>query len=129
MFVESFPNSGKIYLILVENKYTRINGKPSCKKVCVYHIGPLDKYDDGKPDYIKRLKESFKNGNPLIKELIPFVDKKPDRVTYAVSFKEGVPDCIGHNKLFSNALIERIMEEIGLNSFIGRYKQFTNFEF
>ena len=129
MFVESFPNSGKIYLRLVENKYTRINGKPSCKKVCIYHIGPLDKYDDGKPDYVKRLKESFKNGNPLIKELIPFVDKKPDRVTYDVSFKEGDPDCIGHNKLFSNALLERIMEEIGLNSFIGRYKQFTNFEF
>ena len=129
MFVESFPNSGKIYLRLVENKYTRINGKPSCKKVCVYHIGPLDKFDDGKPDYVKRLKESFKNGNPLIKELIPFIDKKPDRVTYDVSFKEGDPDCIGHNKLFSNALLERIMEEIGLNSFIGRYKQFTNFEF
>ena len=129
MFVESFPNSGKIYLRLVENKYTRINGKPSCKKVCIYHIGPLDKFDDGKPDYVKRLKESFKNGNPLIKELIPFVDKKPDRVTYDVSFKEGDPDCIGHNKLFSNALLERIMEEIGLNSFIGRYKQFTNFEF
>ena len=129
MFVESFPNSGKIYLRLVENKYTRINGKPSCKKVCIYHIGPLDKYDDGKPDYVKRLKESFKNGNPLIKELIPFVNKKPERVTYDVSFKEGDPDCIGHNKLFSNALLERIMEEIGLNSFIGRYKQFTNFEF
>ena len=129
MFVESFPNSGKIYLRLVENKYTRINGKPSCKKVCVYHIGPLDKFDDGKPDYVKRLKESFKNGNPLIKELIPFIDKKSDRVTYDVSFKEGDPDCIGHNKLFSNALLERIMEEIGLNSFIGRYKQFTNFEF
>lgn len=31
MFVESFVNSGNLYLRLVENKYTVINGKPSCK--------------------------------------------------------------------------------------------------
>ena len=129
MFVESFPNSGKIYLRLVENKYTRINDKPSCKKICVYHIGPLDKFDDGKPDYVKRLKESFKNGNPIIPALLPYVDKKPVRETYNISFKEGDPNCIGHNKIYSNALIERIMEEIGINSFVSRYKQFTNYEF
>ena len=129
MFVECFKNNNKPYLRLVESKYAVVNKKPSVKKLVILNIGPLSKYDDGKPDYVKRLKESFKNGNPLIKELIPFIDKKPDRVTYDVSFKEGDPDCIGHNKLFSNALLERIMEEIGLNSFIGRYKQFTNFEF
>ena len=129
MFVECFKNNNKPYLRLVESKYAVVNKKPSVKKLVILNIGPLSKYDDGKPDYVKRLKESFKNGNPLIKELIPFVNKKPERVTYDVSFKEGDPDCIGHNKLFSNALLERIMEEIGLNSFIGRYKQFTNFEF
>ncbi len=130
MFVESFPNNGKPYLRLVESKYvTKSNGKKSCKKVCVLSIGPLDKFDDGKPDYVKRLKESFKNGNPLIPSLLPFVDKKPVRENYDISFKEGDPNCIGHNKLFSNALIERIMEEIGVNSFITRYKQLTNYEF
>ena len=129
MFVESFRNSGSVYLRLVENKYTIINGKPSCRKHCIFHIGPLSRFDDGKPDYVKRLKESFKNGNPLIKELLPYVDHKPIKETYDVSFKEGDPDCIGHNKLFANALIERIMEEIGVTSFITRYKQFTNFEF
>lgn len=130
MFVESFPNNGKPYLRLVESKYvTKSNGKKSCKKVCVLSIGPLDKFDDGKPDYVKRLKESFKNGNPLIPSLLPFVDKKPVRENYDISFKEGDPNCIGHNNLFSNALIERIMEEIGVNSFITRYKQLTNYEF
>lgn len=129
MFVECFKNNGKPYLRLVESKYAVINKKPSVKKLVLFNIGPLDKYDDGKPDYVRRLKESFKNGNPLIKDLLPFVNAKPVRTLYDVSFKEGDPDCIGHNKLYSNALIERIMEEIGINSFIGRYKQFTNFEF
>ena len=129
MFVECFKNHNTLYLRLVESRYAVVDKKSSVRKFVILNIGPLSKFDDGKPDYVKRLKESFKNGNPLIKELLPFVDKKPVRDTYDISFKEGDPDCIGHNKIFSNALIERIMEEIGLNSFIGRYKQFTNFEF
>ena len=129
MFVETFMNNGKPYLRLVESKYVVKDGKSSARKTVFLNLGPVSRFDDGKPDFVKRLKESFKNGNPLIKELLPYVNKKPDRVTYDISFKEGDPDCIGHNKLFANALIERIMEEIGINSFVGRYKQFTNFEF
>ena len=32
-------------------------------------------FDDGKPNYFERLKESFKNGNPIIEDLLPYVDK------------------------------------------------------
>ena len=35
-------------------------------------IGPLSRFDDGKPDYVKRLKKSFKEGCPLIDSLKPF---------------------------------------------------------
>ncbi|WP_291631943.1 hypothetical protein, partial [Clostridium sp.] len=130
MFIEVNDNNGTKYLRLVESKraFTK-SGKPTCKKNIIFTIGRLDSFDDGKPDFIKRLKESFKNGNPLIPSLLPYVDRKPIKETYDISFKEGDPDCIGHNKLFSNALIERIMEEIGITSFIARYKQFTNYEF
>ncbi len=129
MFVECFNNNGKKYLRLAESKYVVVNNKPSVKKNIIYNIGPLDKYDDGKPDYVQRLKDSFKNGNPLISSLLPYVDRKPNKETYDISFKEGDPNCIGQTKLFSNALIERIMEEIGLTTFVGKYKQFTNFQF
>lgn len=129
MALEIINNNGTKYIRIVENKYISKNGKPSCKKIVILNVGPLSRFDDGKPDYVKRLKESFKNGNPIIPSLLEYVDKKPIRVNYDVSFKEGDPDCIGHNKLFANALIERIIEEIGLNSFVGRYKEFTNYEF
>lgn len=129
MALEIINNNGTKYIRIVENKYVSINGKPSCKKNVILNVGPLSRFDDGLPDYELRLKESFKNGNPLIPSLREFVDKKPVRESYDVSFKEGDPDCIGHNKLFSNALIERIMEDIGLTSFVGRYKEFTNYQF
>ena len=130
MFIEINDNNGIKYLRLVESKRAFTNtGKPTCKKNIILTIGRLDNFDDGKPDYVKRLKESFKNGNPLISSLLPYVEKKATRETYDISFKEGDPDCIGHNKLFANALLERIMEEIGITSFIGKYKAQTNYEF
>ena len=130
MFIEINDNNGIKYLRLVESKraFTK-TGKPTCKKNIILTIGRLDNFDDGKPDYIKRLKESFKNGNPLIPSLLPYVEKKAVKETYDISFKEGDPDCIGHNKLFANALLERIMEEIGITSFVGKYKAQTNYEF
>lgn len=129
MALEIITNNGYKYIRVVENKYVVVNGSPSCRKKVLLNVGPVTKFDDGKPDYIKRLKESFKNGNPLIPALLPYVEKKPVRETYDISFKEGDPDCIGHNKIFANALIERIMEEIGVTTFIGKYKAQTNYEF
>ena len=129
MALEIITNNGYKYIRVVENKYVVVNGSPSCRKKVLLNVGPVSKFDDGKPDYIKRLKESFKNGNPLIPALLPYVEKKPVRETYDISFKEGNPDCIGHNKIFANALIERIMEEIGVTTFIGKYKAQTNYEF
>lgn len=129
MTIEVSNNNGYKYLRLIESKYISINGKPSCKKIIILNIGPLSKYDDGKPDFIKRLKDSFKNGNPLIPSLKDYVDRKPITEKYDISLSEGDPDCIGHNKLFSNALLERILEEIGLIGFVNRYKALTNYEF
>lgn len=130
MFIEINDNNGTKYLRLVESKraFTK-TGKPTCKKYIIYTIGRLESFDDGKPDYVTRLKESFKNGNPLIPSLSEYVNRKPVRNTYDISFKEGDPDCIGHTKLFANALIERIMQEIGLTPFVARYKEFTHYEF
>ena len=129
MALEVITNNGYKYIRIVENKYVVVNGSPSCRKKVLFNVGPVSKFDDGKPDFIKRLKDSFKNGNPLIPSLYSYVEKKPVKEVYDISFKEGDPDCIGHNKLFANALLERIMEEIGITSFIGKYKAQTNYEF
>jgi transposase len=129
MALEIINNNGTKYIRIVENKYVSKNGKPSSKKIVLLNVGPLSRFDDGKPDFEFRLKESFKNGNPIIPALLEYVDRKPIQEAYDISIKKGDPDCIGHTKLFSNALIERIMEDIGLNSFVSRYKAFTNYEF
>ena len=80
MFVESVQNNGNTYLRLV--KSVRVKNKDGLKvssKQVVLNIGPLSRFDDGQPDYVKRLKKSFKAGNPLIPSLLPYCsgDNKP----------------------------------------------------
>ncbi len=128
MYIEKVKNNGKDYLRLVSNKRI-INSKgiKTSTKIVEYNIGPLSKFDDGNPNYIDRLKESFKNGNPIIDELIPFVSKNTIPIKkYNLTFSEMDDFCIGNPKLFSHVLIERILEEIGIVSFVRRYKQFLN---
>lgn len=130
MYVEMTKNNGTDYLRLVRNdRILNSKGiKTSTKKV-VYNIGPLSRFDDGQPDYVARLKKSFKAGCPLIPALLPFCEKETPAITYPFSIKEGSTDCFGHPRLFSHLLLEKILEELGLNTFFSSYKGFTKLEY
>lgn len=130
MFVECFTNNGKPYLRLVQSvRITKPDGKKIPQKQVVYNIGPLDRYDDGQPDYVERLKKSFKAGSPLIPTLLPYCSQEKPVETFHFSIREGSPDCFGHPKLFSHLLLERILEELGLRNFFSSYKGFTRIEY
>ena len=58
--IECYKNHGIDYLRICEARYIKETGKQ--KKITLKNIGPLSKYDDGKPDVLKRLREKFKNG-------------------------------------------------------------------
>lgn len=130
MFVESVQNNGKIYLRLVQSiRVTNKNGYKVSQKKVILNLGPLERFDDGQPDYVDRLKKSFKAGVPLIPALLPFCDETTKAETYRFSINEGSPDCFGHPKLFSHILMERILEELGLNTFFSSYKGFTKLQY
>ena len=125
MFIECFKNNGKDYLRLVKShRVTNARGEKVSAKSVIYNIGPLSRFDDGQPDYLNRLKKSFKAGNPLIPELLPYCSHETPAEVYRFTINEGSPDCFGHPKLFSNVLLERMLEELGLNSFFSSYKGF-----
>lgn len=127
MYVEKVKNNGIDYLRLVESVYSP-NSK-GCRKRTLLNIGPLAKFDDGKPDYVQRLKESFKNGSPLIDSLIPFCQKAQPLNRYKLEYTEGDPYLIGSPKLYSHVLIEQIMKEIGLIDLFTHYKSIYKIEF
>mgnify|MGYP000060797732 CR=1 FL=1 len=77
MYVEMTKNNGTDYLRLVRNdRILNSKGiKTSTKKV-VYNIGPLSRFDDGQPDYVERLKKSFKSWLPSHSSPFTFLRKR-----------------------------------------------------
>jgi len=130
VFIDVCNNNGKPYLRLVES--TRVEntaGKKVPQKKTIINIGPVDRYDDGKPDYIARLRKSFKAGQPIIKLLEPYCAKEAPLEKYNFQFQEGDTACFGEPKLFSQILFERIIEELGLQNFFSAYKGFTKLQY
>ena len=74
MHIEQFTVRNRPYLRLVESRRRLSrNGKPISGKILVLGLGPLSRHDDGKPDFLGRLRQSFRDGEPLIAALKPFV--------------------------------------------------------
>ena len=130
MYVESFKNNGIDYLRLVQsNRVTNSKGIKTARKKVIYNIGPLSKFDDGKPDFLERLKKSFKAGNPIISSLKKYCNASNAPIIHKFAITEGSSDCFGNPKIFSNILIEKILEEIGLRNLFSSYKGFSKIQY
>ena len=76
MFIDCFENNGGKYLRLARSvRTTKQDGRKTTSKIPVFNIGPLANFDDGEPNYLERLRQSFRDGNPLIPSLLPYVEK------------------------------------------------------
>jgi transposase len=130
LFIDISKNNGKDYLRLTQSK--RVLNKKGHKvsgRTVILNIGPLDKFDDGQPDYIGRLRKSFRAGVPLIPLLKPYCADESPREKYTFTFEEGDPVCAGNPKIFSHLLLERIIEELGLRNLFSSYKGFTKIKY
>jgi len=130
MFIDVFKNNGNDYIRLAEsNRVLNDKGKKIARKTVVLNIGPLEKFDDGQPDYLGRLRRSFRAGEPLIPSLEPYCTKEKPREKYTFTFEECSPECVGAPKLYSHLFLERIIEELGLRNLFSSYKGFTKIEY
>lgn len=129
MFLEFANNNGKPYIRVAESIRIEKDGKMVIRKKVIKNIGPMDKFDDGKPDFKERLKASFLSGNPLIPELLPFVPKSQPVEKYTFQITEGSPECVGHPKLFSQTLLEAILKELEIPTVVSSYKSFSKIQY
>lgn len=70
MWLETQCVRGVKYLRVME--YADVpdeNGHYERRRRCVKSLGRLSDHDDGKPDYMARLRASFRAGDPIIPEL------------------------------------------------------------
>jgi len=129
MRLEISDNNGTKYIRIVESVRILKDGKYTTRKRIIKNIGPLSRFSDGNENYEDRLKESFRAGSPLISELLEYVPKPQPTNKHTFQITDFTDECIGHPKLFSHALIERIMEELDIISVVKSYKGFSRLTF
>ena len=124
MFLDISNNNGTRYIRICESiRITDpVTQKSHPKKKTIKNIGPVSRFDDGKPNFIERLKASYYAGNPIIDELRPFVSTAVAQQVYNIRLCEGTDDCIAHPKLISNLLLEKLLEDLDISQLIRTYK-------
>ena len=122
MHIEKFTVCQRPYLRLVESKRRLSrNGKPISGKRLVLSLGPLSRHDDGKPGYLDRLRQSFREGKPLIDALKPYIGNAP-KDEWVIRFKAGDPKCKGEPKRFAACVLDPLFSALGLGQLLASVK-------
>lgn len=122
MHIELFTVRNRPYLRLVESRRRMSrNGKPISGKRLVLSLGPLAKHDDGKPGYLDRLRQSFREGKPLIEALGPYVGDAP-REEWDIKFRDGDDGCNGEPKRLAACVLDPVFSALGLDRLFASVK-------
>ena len=122
MHIEAANNNGTKYLKLARcHRGTNSKGKRTIIKQVVLNIGPLSKFDDGKPGYLDRLRRSFRDGTPLIPALAPYVGGAAVK-THVIRYRDGDPACGGETKRLAACVLDPVFSALGLDQFLASVK-------
>lgn len=126
MFIECFKNNGIDYLRVMEGYRIKEGGTSKCRRRVVRNIGPLSRFDDGKPDYLKRLRQSFKEGKPIIESLNDLVENKPIRKRIMVEYDiDNEDDCVCDPKNIGYFLLDGLYDALGIYDVLNKHKSQT----
>jgi transposase len=122
MFIECVKNNGTDYLRVIEGFKYREDGKQKHKRRVVKNIGPLSRYDDGKGEYLKRLRESFAAGEPLIEGLRELAGEKPQAKRVMVEFGLEGEKSYSSPKNCGYMILDRLYEALGVSDAVRKHK-------
>ena len=126
MHIECTKNSGIPYLRIVEGKYTNENGKVKIKKKVLKNLGALSKFDDGKPDFLRRFREQFKNGElDFCKDFNIELKEKKEKTILEFTKDDFILDPKNIGYFFLN----QIYNELGIDTLLNRIKSDSKIEY
>ena len=130
MFIECFKNNGKDYLRVTEVFRDGSSTGPKCRRRVIKNIGPLDRFDDGEPGYLERLRSSFRDGRPIIESLSELYLNKPVRRRVSVEYDlDRHEDCICNPKNIGYFLLDALYDALGVNEVLTLHKSRSKLEY
>lgn len=129
MYLEKQKVHGNVYLRLVNNTVKQNkNGELKPTREIVKNLGKLSDLDDGQPNFLERLRKSFKDGNPILPELQPYVDGTARPVT-VIEFVEGADDCRLRRYMFAGDFLSLFMKELALTTLLTQIKSKSRIQY
>jgi transposase len=123
-------NSGKPYLRVAESYSAIVDGARKNRKRTIRNIGPLSRFDDGKPDFLKRLKESFLIGHPIIAGLDDLVSERPEPHKVSVEFdRREADDAFSTPKNIGYFLLDGLYDALGIYDVLNLHKSRSKVEY
>lgn len=120
--IECVKNNGKPYLRLAESRYVKEIGRQ--KKFVIKNIGPLSKFDDGKPEFLKRFREKFKNGE-IDFDGITYYSNMPVKKTFEIDNDKNYIELKNIGSLF----LQSIYNSLGINQILNQIKSTSKIEY
>jgi transposase len=122
-------NNGVPYLRVLNSISAVRNGKKVTTNKTVKSLGKLSKYDDGKPNFEARVKESFIAGTPIIEELIPYVKSNSSQPLICKVSPDTMNRIGEQPKLLANMLLGPIFDQLGISQVLADTKSRSKIQY
>ena len=129
MHICCISNNGIRYLQVQESYYQAIDGKPKQHKRVIKNLGPLSRFDDGQPDFLYRLRTSFRAGQPIIPELADLISAPPPTKIKIELDLDNVSDCVCAPKNIGYFLTDALYNALGIFEVLNRHKSDHKLEY
>lgn len=130
MYLDRFNCKGKPYLRIVENYTAFENGKKKSKRKTIKKLGYEEKFDDGQPNFYKRMKEKLKNGEFKIDGIDPNEFRVRAKLYNNSLYKNNDNDYSYLNpKNFGYFFLENIYNQLGIADILRRIKSDSKIEY
>jgi Transposase len=130
MYIDCVKNSGKPYLRVAESYSIQVDGVRKNRKRTIRNIGPLSRFDDGKPDFLARLKKSFLDGEPIIDGLDDLLEGKPESRKVVIEFdRDDEAASMSHPKNIGYFLLDGLYDGLGIYDVLSKHKSQSKIEY
>lgn len=129
MYLDCFKCKGKPYLRIVENYTIVENGLKKSKRKTIKNLGYLEKFDDGNPDFLKRMKQQLKNGDLQIDGINPNEFRARAKLYNNSISLDGSNYCYLNPKNIGCFFIESIFNSLGIYDLLREIKSNSKVEY